>query len=372
MIAASHAPARTPESPYKLLFLSTPIGPLGSGLGGGVELTLYNIAREMLRRGHQLQVVAPAGSAMDSLPIAQIAGELQIPAQNQSRTDPILVPKNSVLANMWDYAREVQAEWDVIVNFAYDWLPLYLTPFFSRPIAHLISMGSLTDVMDEMIERVATRFPGTIGVHSLTQAATFTFADQCRCVLNGMDLSAYQFCGEPGTELAWVGRIAPEKGLEDAVAAAKITGIPLKIFGLKQDEAYWERICQEYPDAPVEYVGFLPTAELQREMGRCRAVLVTPRWVEAYPNVALEALACGLPLISYRRGGLTEIVRDGKTGFLVEPDSVDGLVQAIGRLDEIDRAECRRQAEANYSAEAMGERMEQWLQDIKGVAKTGL
>lgn len=132
--------------------MSTPIGSLGSGLGGGVELTLSNIAKEMLRRGNKLEIVAPQGSVSSSLPIKEIPGELQIPAQNQTRTEPVFIPKNSVLANMWDYARQVQADYDLIVNFAYDWLPLYLTPFFNRPIAHLISMGSLTDVMDHMIE----------------------------------------------------------------------------------------------------------------------------------------------------------------------------------------------------------------------------
>lgn len=351
--------------PLKLLLVSTPIGPLGSGLGGGVELTLHNIAKELLRRGHTLKIVAPEGSYLEGMPIVEIAGELQMSAQNQQRTDPILVPCNSVLANMWDYAGEVELDWDLIVNFGYDWLPLYLTPFFKRPIAHLISMGSLMDAMDLAIERVANKFPGTIGVHGKTQAATFPFAEKCRCLINGMDLSIYQFCDRPGSNLAWVGRIAPEKGLEDAVAAAKITGITLKIFGLKQNESYWQQICQQYPDAPIEYAGFLTTSELQRELGKSRALLVTPRWVEAYPNVALEALACGVPLIAYRRGGLTEIIREGKTGFLVEPDSIDGLVSAIQRIDELDRAACRAAAEAEYSMEAMGDRMEQWFADIQ-------
>ncbi len=351
-------------SEYKLLFMSTPIGALGSGLGGGVELTLSNIAKEMLRRGHKLEIVAPQGSFSNSLPIIEIPGELQIPAQNQTRTDPIFIPTNAVIANMWDYARQVQANYDVIVNFAYDWLPLYLTPFFHTPIAHLISMGSLTNTMDHIIEQVANQFPGTIGVHGKTQSETFTFADKCRVLVNGMDLSLYQFCSQPADYLAWVGRIAPEKGIEDAVAAAKITGIPLKIFGLIQDVPYWEKILQEYPDAPIEYRGFLPTHQLQQELGKCRALLVTPRWIEAYPNVALEALACGVPLISYRRGGLAEIVQEGKTGFLVEPDSVQGLVEAIKRIDETDRQACRQQAETEYSLKAMGDRMEQWFQDI--------
>ncbi|OUL34477.1 UDP-glucose--tetrahydrobiopterin glucosyltransferase [Nostoc sp. T09] len=349
---------------YKLLFMSTPVGAMGSGLGGGVELTLSNIAKEMLLRGHKLEIVAPQGSVTNSLPIQEIPGELQIPAQNQTRTDPIFLPKNSVLANMWDYARQVQANYDLIVNFAYDWLPLYLTPFFNTPIAHLISMGSLTDAMDQIMEQIATKFPATIGVHSKTQAATFKFEQQCTCLLNGMDLSIYQFCDRPSHNLAWVGRIAPEKGLEDAVKAANTTGVPLKIFGLKQDENYWQKICQDYPDAPIEYMGFLPTIELQQQLGKCVALLVTPRWVEAFGNVAIEALACGVPLIAYSRGGLTEIVQDGKTGFLVKPDSVQGLVAAIRRLDEIDRHACRQQAEATYSLEAMGDRVEQWFQNI--------
>jgi UDP-glucose:tetrahydrobiopterin glucosyltransferase len=349
---------------YKLLLISTPIGALGSGLGGGVELTLSNIAKEMLRRGHKLKIVAPEGSVSSSLPIKEISGELQIPAQTQTRTDPIVTSNNSVLANMWDYARQVQANYDLIVNFAYDWLPLYLTPFFNTPIAHLISMGSLTDAMDQIIQQIATKFPSSIGVHSQTQAATFKFEQQYTCLLNGMDVSIYQFCDRPSHNLAWVGRIAPEKGLEDAVEAAKITGIPLKIFGLIQDEKYWQKICQDYPDAPIEYMGFLPTVELQKELGKCLALLVTPRWVEAFGNVAIEALACGLPLIAYRRGGLTEIVQDGKTGFLVEPDSVQGLVEAIRRLDEIHRYTCRQEAEAIYSLEAMGDRIEQWFQNI--------
>ncbi len=350
---------------HKLLFISTPMGPLGSGLGGGVELTLSNIAIEMLRRGHKLEIVAPQGSISNSLPIREIPGELiQIPAQNQSRSDPILLYKNSVLANMWDYARQAQADYDLIVNFAYDWLPLYLTPFFDCAIAHLISMGSLTDAMDQIIEQVAINFPGSIGVHSQTQAATFTFAERCICLLNGMDLSVYQFCQKPTQSLAWVGRIAHEKGLEDAVAAAEITGITLKIFGLKQDVSYWEKICQEYPDAPIEYMGFLPTVELQQQLGKCLALLVTPRWVEAFGNVAIEALACGVPVIAYCRGGLTEIIQEGKTGFLVQPDSVQGLVEAIKHLDEIDRQACRQQAETLYSLEAMGDRTQEWFQKI--------
>jgi UDP-glucose:tetrahydrobiopterin glucosyltransferase len=349
---------------YKLLFVSTSVGSLGSGLGGGVELTLKNIAQEMQHRGHEVRVVAPSGSILTNIPVQEISGNLQIPAQTQDRDVPICLPDNAVLASMWEYARQVQENYDLILNFAYDWLPFYLTPFFSRPIAHLVSMASVTTAMDRIILQVADRFPDYIGFHSRAQAAIFGLTDACRCLGNAIDLSQYQFCENPTSNLAWIGRIAPEKALEDAVAAAQITGIPLKIYGKVQDRDYWEKIRQDYPDAPIEYVGFLSTTQLQQQLRQCRALLVTPRWVEAFGNVAIEALACGVPVIAYRRGGPAEIVRDGETGFLVEPDRVTGLVEAIERLDKIDRYTCRQQAEEEYSLSAMGDRVEAWFDEI--------
>lgn len=347
----------------KLLFVSTSVGPLGTGLGGGVELSLYNIAQEMLRRGHTLQILSPSGAKMESMPIVEISGDLQIIAQSQERHAPIIMPGNSVLANMWEYARQVQADYDLIVNFAYDWLPFYLTPFFTRPIAHFVSMGSLYEAMDQIVAQVAEQFPGTIAFYTPSQAATFALKQECPCLGSGIDLSLYEFCPQPQQKLAWLGRIAPEKGLEDAIAAAKIANIPLKIMGKIQDEEYWQR-CQDYSDTDVEYLGFLSTAQMQQELRQCRAMLMTPRWVEAFGNVAIEALACGVPVISYRRGGPAEIIQDGKTGFLVEPDSVDQLVDAIAHLDEINRYTCRQQAESEYSLAALGDRFEQWFRDI--------
>jgi UDP-glucose:tetrahydrobiopterin glucosyltransferase len=352
------------QPPLKLLLLSTSVGALGSGLGGGVELTLRNIAQALIQRGHQLQVLAPEGSVLEQIPLIQIPGELQVTAQTQGRDHPIAMPASSVLANLWSHARQMQSNYDLLVNFAYDWLPFYLTPFFDRPIAHLVSMGSLSTAMDQVIQQVAIEFPGTIGVHSQAQAATFEFADRCRVLGNGLDLSLYDFCAEPEATLAWVGRIAPEKGLEDAIAAAQIADIPLKIWGVMQDEVYWQRLGRTYPNAVIRYEGFLPTAQLQQALSRCRGLLMTPRWVEAFGNVAIEALACGVPVIAYRRGGPAEIIRQGKTGWLVEPDSVEGLVAAIAQLDQLDRHTCRQQAEAEYSLTAMGDRVEAWFRDI--------
>jgi UDP-glucose:tetrahydrobiopterin glucosyltransferase len=333
-------------------------------LGGGVELTLQNLAQALSLRGHTVKIVAPAGSVCAHFPVVEIEGTLQPTAQSEGRNAAIAMPADAVLANMWAYAHGVQHQYDLLVNFAYDWLPFYLTPFFDRPIAHLVSMGSLTEAMDRVIEQTIVQSPNSIGVHSRAQADTFSFGDRCRVLSNGFDLSLYDFNPQPESSLAWVGRLAPEKGLEDAVAVAQATQKPLKIWGVLQDHDYWHQIQQHYPTAPIGYEGFLPTAQLQSALGKCQALLMTPHWVEAFGNVAIEALACGVPVIAYRRGGPAEIVQNGKTGWLVEPDSLAELVDAIARLDQIDRYTCRQQAEATYSLAAMGERLEQWFAAI--------
>lgn len=357
-------PSKVNRTSLKLLLISTPVGAIGSGLGGGVELTLHTIGRALSQRGHAIRVVAPAGSVLADLDITSIPGVLQPTAQTQGRQSAITMPANAVLANLWEYARRVQHEYDLLLNFAYDWLPFYLTPFFDRPVAHLVSMGSLSDAMDQVIEQTLRRFPETIGVHSRAQADTFPFGDRCHCLENGLDLSLYEFRSEPMNYLAWVGRIAPEKGIEDAIAAAEQTGIPLKIWGAMPDPAYWQTVCAQHPKGNFSYEGFRPTAELQQGLGYCRGLLMTPKWIEAFGNVAIEALACGVPVIAYRRGGPAEIVEHGKTGWLVEPDQVAGLVEAITQLDQIDRRTCRRQAEARFSMQAMGNRVEAWLNQI--------
>jgi len=351
-------------TPLRLLFVSTPVGPLGSGLGGGVELTLLNLAEELSRRGHLVRVVAPEGSVAGALPVVGLAGFPQTPAQTRNRAAPIVIPDGSVLAAMWDHARRVQEDHDLLVNFAYDWLPFYLTPFLARPVAHLVSMASLGDATDRVIAGVAARFPGTVGAYTRAQATTFPGGQTWPCIGSGVDLSRYAFQPMPEARLVWAGRIAPEKGLEDAVAAASEAGLPLTILGRIQDQAYWAAVRRAHPDAPIDYAGFLATDGLQRELGRARALLMTPRWLEAFGNVAIEALACGVPVIAYRRGGPGEIVDDGRTGWLVEPDSITGLVEATGRLDRLDRAACRAEAEARYSLPALGDRAEAWLTSI--------
>ena len=128
--------------------------------------------------------------------------------------------------------------------------------------------------------------------------------------------------------------------------------------------ACWDAAVAAHPAREVSYEGFLPTDELQAAIGGCAAIVMAPKWVEAFGNVAIEAMATGVPVISYRRGGPAEIIVDGKTGFLVEPDDVEGLIAAMRRIDELDRVECRQRVEEEYSIPALAGRAEKWLDAV--------
>jgi len=362
----------------RLLLLSTPVGPLGSGLGGGVELTVVNLANVLVQFGHHVTVVTPAGESddgpqvgdlCDAFRLVRVPGALQMTAQHQGRCAPVVT--SAVLANIWDYARQQQPHYDLLVNFAYDWLPFFLTPFFDRPIAHFVSMGSVSDAVDAAIAQVSERFPGTLGAYTRSQAETFLAdsADIAWQILgSGLNMAQYDYCDKPDDVLAWVGRIAPEKGVEDAIAAARLSQQPLKIFGKVEDCRYWQAVQSKIDwteaAAPVEYCGFLPTDQLQKVLGRARALLMTSKWIEAFGMVVIEAMACGVPVIAYARGGPAEIVQSGKTGWLVAPDSVKDVVGAIAKIDQIDRARCRQQTEAQYGLHPWGRRFERWFEQI--------
>jgi UDP-glucose:tetrahydrobiopterin glucosyltransferase len=345
----------------KILLISTSVAPLGSGIGGGVELTILNLSNELKKRGYHTDVLAPAGSVLEGHSIIRIEGNLQPKAQYQSRTDIPASPDNSVLSNMCNYASQNQSQYDLIVNFSYDWLPLYLTPSFKTPLLHFISMSSLNDAIDFEIKRVASKFPNRLSCNTHSQASTFPMPDKFTILGKGIDLAKYQYCENPEDYFTWVGRISREKGLEDAVEAADMTSSKLVVMGKKEDPVYWNEIMMKYPHTDMNYAGFLQTEKMQEVLGKSRALIMTPRWIEAFGNVVIEAFACGVPVISYRIGGPSEIIEDKVTGFLTKPGNIQEVADCMKIIDQIDRNICRQTALKNYTLEAWCDRFEQWI-----------
>jgi len=349
-----------------VVFLSTSVGALGSGVGGGVELTMRTLADGLVARGHTVTVVAPRGSQLGAHRVVHVDGALHVPSQTLDRSTPLVVPTDSVLVNMWHEACRLAEGADVVLNFAYDALPFDASGDCPAAVAHLVSMGSLSDEMDRAVIGALRRSPGCIATHSTAQAATFADLNsaEVEVVMSGVDMSAYEFVEYATDDLAFVGRISAEKGIDDVFAVAQHSGRRVIAFGLMQDESAWRAAARQFPSARVEHAGFLATADLQARLGQCAALIMVHRWVEAFGNVAIEALACGVPVITYDRGGPAEIVRDGMTGFVVPADDTAAVVGAVERLSVIDRRRCRADAQERYSREAFAIRVERWLERV--------
>jgi UDP-glucose:tetrahydrobiopterin glucosyltransferase len=216
-------------SSRRILIISTPVGPLGSGEGGGVELTLHSLVLGLTGRGHHVEVLAPEESLHVGTVVHQMPGALQPTAHTAGRDTLVSVPADGVLAAMCEWARVHQDEFDVILNLAYDWLPFYLTPFFvTTPLAHLVSMATLSDAMDDAITRAAGLRPSNVAMHSQAQADTFpTLSGRVPVIGSGIAVERYDLhitADEPH-HLGFIGRISTEKGLDDVVAAAAASGL---------------------------------------------------------------------------------------------------------------------------------------------------
>jgi glycosyltransferase involved in cell wall biosynthesis len=184
-------------------------------------------------------------------------------------------------------------------------------------------------------------------------------------VYNGIDLEHFTFHPRHGDYLAFLGRITPEKGIEDAVEVARLAGVPLKVAAKVDptDEAYYREVVRPlFAKAGVEYLGEITEREKDSFLGQALALLFPIRWPEPFGMVMAEALATGTPVVAGRFGSVPEIVEDGVTGFI--GDSLEEMALAIRRLGELDRAACRQRAETRFSAAHMAEGYERIYQAV--------
>ena len=176
-------------------------------------------------------------------------------------------------------------------------------------------------------------------------------------VHNGIDLDRYPFGDTAGAHLAWLGRAGPDKGADVAVEVARRTGLPLRM-GIKVNEPderrWWHDVL--LPELEGHHVDVTLNATHHQKITLLRdaLALVTPlSWDEPFGLMMVEANACGTPVVVFARGAAPELVADGETGVLVEPDDVAAMARAVEQAAGLDRRACRHHVEQHFSAGRM-------------------
>jgi glycosyltransferase involved in cell wall biosynthesis len=196
---------------------------------------------------------------------------------------------------------------------------------------------------------------------SHSQKAFIPYANVVSVVHHGLPVEEYPFNEDGGDYLAFVGRFSPEKGVHIALEASRKLGIPIKIGARMPnndvDREYYKTKVKPLMDSSlVEYVGELGDNGKQELLKNAKATVIPTSWPEPFGLVTIESLCCGTPVIAYPLGGTKEIVKEGEVGYAVE--NISEIVEAVKKIDKIDRSYCRSYVEKNFSSSRMADNYE--------------
>ncbi len=330
---------------------------------------LLALEREMATRGHVTAVAACEGS--------RVAGELvptgYAPQQSDKYEDREVEHDTRTVAEILQRGSSARAFDLVHDNSGAFWkhakaidapllATLHLPRSFYRP--ELFSGEALAP---------------NLYFNCVSQSQARRFADlpqMLGVVQNGIAVERFPFTSLKGDYLLWVGRICEEKAPHLAIEVAARTRMPLvlagQVYPFSYHQRYFDKYVRPHLGGDGSQVRFVerPTLAAKMELLRhARAVLVPSLAEETSSLIALEAMACGTPVIGFRRGAIPEVVADGETGSIV--DTTEQMAEAVGRVHAIDPRACRRRVEMHYSAGRMADDYERLYARVWELAGTG-
>ena len=313
-------------------------------LYGGTERVVSYMTEELVRQGHDVTLFASGDS--------QTMARLWAACPHSLRMDRGLINRDAPLILMQEQALGIEAERFDIIHSHLDFLSFPLSRRCATPV--LTTLHGRLDLPElQPIYREYADMP-VVSI-SNAQRVPLPNANWQGTVYHGLpDLYAFHPNSGSGSYLAYLGRICPEKRPDHAIEIAKRVGMPLRIAAKVDpvDQEYFEtQIAPELDHPLVEYLGEITDAEKCDFLGKAAAVLCPYDWPEPFGIVLIEALACGTPVLAYRRGSIPEIIEDGVTGFICE--NLDEMVSAIDRLPLIQRQQCRAAFETRFTVQRM-------------------
>ena len=305
---------------------------------GPWELVTHLLTEALVERGVDVTLFA----TLDSLTAATLDGVVPAPYSEDSRID----------AKVWEYRHLshlfAQADrFDLIHNQA---------DFPAHAFAPLVETPMVTTIHGFSSDRILPMYaPFQDRVHyvAISDADRHPDLRYAATIHHGIPLDDFRFDAEGSDDLLFFGRLHPDKGAAEAIAAARASARALNLYGIVQDQGYHDRSVASALDDRIRYHGAVGGEARVAALGKARALLHLINFDEPFGLSVIEAMACGTPVIATRRGSMPELIEDGVTGFLV--DTVDEAVAAIERAGEIDRAACRRAVAERFTVARMAD-----------------
>lgn len=253
-------------------------------------------------------------------------------------------------------------EFDIIHN-NFDFPLLCYSELISTPI-----LTTIHGFSSEKILPVYKKYNGRTFYVAISEANKHPELNYIATIYHGIDLSEFTFSEEPGEYLLFFGRIHHEKGTKEAIEIAKRVNMPLIIAGIIQDRQYFEREVAPHIDGEkIRYIGSIGFPEKAKVLSSALCLLHPINFEEPFGFSLIEALASGTPVIAFKRGAIPEILVHEKTGFIVE--NVEEAEEAVKRIGEIKRSECREHVEKRFTKDRM---VEEYIEVYKKIVDGSL
>jgi len=306
---------------------------------GPWELVTSLLTEALVARGVDVTLFA----TLDSQTAGELAGVVPAPYSEDPAID----------AKVWEilhvaHVFERAGEFDIIHNQA-DFVPLAFARLVDTPVVttiHGFSSDRILPVFRAYQDRVHY-----VAISAADRAPDLRYA---ATIHHGIPIEHFPFDATGSDDLLFFGRMHPDKGAAEAIAAAHASGRRLMMAGIVQDQGYFDRNVAPAIDGDrIQFIGAVGGADRARMLGAAQCLLHLINFEEPFGLSVIEAMACGTPVIACNRGSMPELIDHGVTGFLV--DSVEEAVAAIDRIGEIDRAACRAAVMERFTVDRMAD-----------------
>jgi glycosyltransferase involved in cell wall biosynthesis len=295
------------------------------------------LTEELVRLGLDITLFATGDS--------ETSGKLIAVCPRSYSEDPSVDPKVAECLHISEVF-ERSSDFDLIHNH-FDFLPLTYSGLVETPVVTTIHGFSSPSIIP-----VYRKYNARGHYVAISESDKSPELDYVATVHHGIDVAQFAFSGTAGTYLLFFGRIHPEKGVREAIEVAKRAGIKLVIAGIIQDHDYFRTEVEPHVDGvTVEYLGSVGPDRKADMLGGALALLHLISFDEPFGLSLIESMACGTPVIAFRRGSMPELVRHGETGYIV--DDVEGAVKAVTAVKTLDRSACRADVERRFTSARM-------------------